>query len=100
MRELPSGQAAEVAGVTPQIVRDRVVRFNEEGPDAPINRKAPGPQQRRTDARRRPLAARVEAGPDPDADGVVRWRRVGLAHRSSRFRFGGSAANCGRWGIV
>ena len=77
---VPRGRAAEIAGVTPQIVRDWVLRFNEEGPDGLINRKAPGPQPRLTDAQRRALAERVEAGPDPDADGVVRWRLVDLAH--------------------
>lgn len=34
--------AAKVGGVTPQIVRDWVVRFNEGGPGALGTRKAPG----------------------------------------------------------
>lgn len=77
---LPRGRAAEIAGVTPQIVRDWVVRFNEEGPDGLVNRKAPGPEPRLTDAQRCALVDRVEAGPDPAVDGVVRWRLVDLAH--------------------
>ena len=76
----PRGRAAEIAGVTPQIARDWVVRFNEEGPDGLVNRKAPGPEPRLTDGQRRALAERVEAGPDPAVDGVVRWRLVDLAH--------------------
>ena len=34
--------AAEIGGVTRQIVRDWVVRFNEGGPEALVTRKAPG----------------------------------------------------------
>ena len=33
-------QAAAIGGVTPQIVRDWVVRFNAHGPDGLIDRKA------------------------------------------------------------
>lgn len=76
---VPRGRAAEIAGVTPQIVRDWVVRFNEEGPDGLVNRKAPGPEPRLTDAQRRALAKRVETGPNPAVDGVVRWRLIDLA---------------------
>jgi len=35
-------QAAKIGGVTLQIVRDWVTRFNEKGPDGLINGKAPG----------------------------------------------------------
>src|SRR3546814_13626675 len=35
-------EAARIGGVTLQIVRDWVVRFNAEGPDGLIDRKAPG----------------------------------------------------------
>lgn len=34
--------AAKLAGVTLQIVRDWVLRFNEGGPDGLVTRKAPG----------------------------------------------------------
>ena len=34
--------AARIGGVTFQIVRDWVLRFNKHGPDGLINRKAPG----------------------------------------------------------
>src|SRR5881227_2366145 len=36
------GEAAELAGVGLQTVRDWVLRFNTEGPGALVNRKAPG----------------------------------------------------------
>ena len=35
-------EAAEIGGVTRQVVRDWVVRFNAEGPDGLKDRKAPG----------------------------------------------------------
>lgn len=38
----PRSAAARIGGVTPQIIRNWVVRFNTEGPDGLIDRKAPG----------------------------------------------------------
>jgi transposase len=73
------GDAARLAGVTLQIIRDWVVRFNAEGPDGLLDRKAAGPTPKLDDAQRRALAARVEAGPIPAVHGVVRWRLVDLA---------------------
>ncbi len=65
-------------GVTPQIVRDRVLRFNAEGPDGLIDRKAPGQPSRLDDAHRAALATAIESGPTPALHGVVRWRLVDL----------------------
>ena len=67
--------AARLAGVGLQIIRDRVLRFNAEGPEGLIDRKAPGPRRKPTDAQRAALAGIVEAGPIPAIHGVVRWRR-------------------------
>jgi transposase len=74
----PRMEAARIGGVTLQIVRDWVLRFNEGGPDALINRKAPGKPPLLGSAERQALAAVVEAGPMPAVDGVVRWRLVDL----------------------
>ena len=71
-------EAARVAGVTLQIVRDWVLRFNEGGPDGPATRRAPGRASILTDEQRARLAGQVEAGPIPAAHGVVRWRLVDL----------------------
>lgn len=71
--------AAKVGGVTLQIVRDWVVRFNAEGPDGLKSRKAPGKPSILTDEQRRALGEIVEAGPIPAAHGVVRWRLIDLA---------------------
>jgi len=71
--------AARLAGVGLQIIRDWVLRFNTEGPDGLIDRKAPGPQRKLTDEQRAALAGMVEKGPIPAIHGVVRWRRRDLA---------------------
>lgn len=73
------GEAAKVAGVTLQIVRDWVLRFNEAGPEGLATRKAPGRSSILNDEQRVRLAAVVEAGPIPAAHGVVRWRLADLA---------------------
>src|SRR6476660_5158839 len=54
--------AAEVGGVTLQIVRDWVLRFNAQGPTGLIDRKAPGQAPRLNDAHRAALAAVIESG--------------------------------------
>lgn len=73
------GEAAKVAGVTLQIVRDWVLRFNEGGPDGLATRKAPGRASILNDEQRARLAEIVETGPIPAAHGVVRWRLADLA---------------------
>ena len=72
-------EAARLAGVGLQIIRDWVLRLNAEGPDGLIDRKAPGPRRKLTDEQRAALAGIVEAGPIPAIHGVVRWRRCDLA---------------------
>lgn len=73
------GDAAELAGVGLQTVHDWVLRFNAEGPDGLINRKAPGKPPLLNEDQRRELAEVVERGPIPAVDGVVRWRLIDLA---------------------
>lgn len=72
-------EAARVGGVTRQIVRDEVERFNAEGPGGLIPRRRAGPAPKLDDEKRRALAARVEIGPIPAVPGVARWRLVDLA---------------------
>lgn len=72
------GDAARMAGVTLQIVRDWVLKFNAHGPEGLIDRKPPGQLSRLTDAHRSALAAIIESGPIPAVHGVVRWRLVDL----------------------
>ena len=71
-------EAARIGGVTLQIVRDWVVKFNAHGPDGLIDRKPPGQPPRLNHAHRAALAAIIEGGPIPAVHGVVRWRIVDL----------------------
>ena len=73
------GEAARLGGVTAQIVRDWVERFNREGPEGLVDRKAPGKVPLLGPDHLAALARRVDEGPVPAADGVVRWRIVDLA---------------------
>lgn len=71
-------EAAQIGGVTRQIVRDWVVKFNAFGPDGLIDRKPPGQSARLSDEDRAALVEIVERGPIPAIHGVVRWRIVDL----------------------
>ena len=73
------GEAAKIGGLDRQTLRDWVHRFNASGPDGLIdNRNASGPTTRLPPEQLRAFAKLVEAGPDREVDGVVRWRRVDL----------------------
>ena len=56
-------EASKIGGVGLQVVRDWVVKFNAQGPDGLIDRKAPGQPLRLNDAHRAALAAIVERDP-------------------------------------
>ena len=71
-------EAAKIGGVTLQIVRDWVIRFNARGPDGLLDGKAPGKPSILDDAQRRALVEVVERGPIPAIHGVVRWRLIDL----------------------
>ena len=71
-------EAAKIGGVTLQIIRDWVVKFNAHGPAGLIDRKPPGQAPRLNGAHRAALAAIIESGPIPAVHGVVRWRIVDL----------------------
>jgi transposase len=72
-------EAARIGGVTLQIVRDWVVKFNAHGPEGLIGRKPPGRPAKLTDTHRATLAGLLESGPIPAIHGVVRWRLIDLA---------------------
>jgi transposase len=70
--------AARIGGMDRQTLRDWVHRFNLAGPDGLLDAWTSGPTPRLSLEKMSELAALVEAGPDRQADGVVRWRRVDL----------------------
>jgi len=73
--------AAESCGMDRQTLRDRVHRYNAEGLAGLANRSGAGRKPRLTREQKADLAGRVDAGPDPARDGVVRWRCIDLKRR-------------------
>jgi len=71
-------EAARIGGMDRQTLRDWVHRFNEEGADGLINAKSPGRPPKLSKEQMEELRRLVEAGPDPEKDGVARWRCVDL----------------------
>src|SRR3954451_2049238 len=69
-------EAARAAGMDRQTLRDWVHRYDEEGLAGLRDRRRSGRKPRLTPGQEAELATAVEHGPDPDRDGVVRWRRV------------------------
>src|SRR6202158_6365820 len=63
--------AARIGGMDRQTLRDWVRRFNESGPDGLINIKPTGRRPKLSAEQRDVLLELVEAGPDPEEDGVV-----------------------------
>jgi transposase len=80
-------EAAKIGGMDRQTLRDWVHRFNGEGRDGLTNRAGAGRRRLLSDAQMGALSDIVETGPDPEIDGVVRWRRTDLK-RVIEDRFG------------
>ena len=70
--------AARLAGMDRQTLRDWVHRYNAEGIAGLCNRPAPGRKPKLTEGQMAALKAVVLAGPDPTVDKVERWRIVDL----------------------
>lgn len=71
-------EAATAAGMDRQSLRDWVHRFNAEGPAGLVDKPRSGRPPRMNEEQLQALDAIVEAGPDIEADGVVKWRRSDL----------------------
>ena len=71
--------AARIGGVGLQVIRDWVLRFNADGPNGLIDRKAAGNSPKLNDSQRQALVRVVESGPIPAIHNVVRWRLRDLA---------------------
>src|SRR5664280_1862906 len=70
--------AARIGGMDRQTLRDWAHRFNQHGPDGLINIKPTGRRPKLSAEQQEVLRQLVEAGPDPEKDGVVRWRCADL----------------------
>jgi transposase len=75
---LSRADAARLAGMERQALRDAVVRYNAEGLAGLYDRRKPGRPPRLSEAEQAALAARIFRGPDPERDGVSAWTRADL----------------------
>lgn len=66
-------EAARLAGMERQALRDAVVRYNAEGLAGLRNRPHPGPTPRLDEAQRAALRQLVLDGPDVEATGLSAW---------------------------
>ena len=75
---LSRAEAARLAGMERQALRDAVVRYNAEGL-AGLHDRPKGRPRRRLDANEEAaLVAAIERGPDPDVDACCAWTRADL----------------------
>jgi transposase len=81
------GQAARLAGMDRQTLRDWVIRFNAEGVDGLRDRPKSGRPTWLDEGQLASLRALVLRGPDPERDGVSTWRAQDLC-RIVAARFG------------
>ena len=72
------GSAAKIGGIDRQTMRDWVHRFNASGLEGLIDNWTAGPQPEYSAEQLAQFAQIVEAGPNREKDGVVRWRRLDL----------------------
>jgi transposase len=71
-------QAAKQAGMDRQILADWVHRYNAGGVEGLRDKPKGHPKRLLTSGQEAEIKARVLAGPDPETDGLVRWRCVDI----------------------
>jgi transposase len=96
---IPREEAARLAGMTGQTLRDWVVRYNEAGLDGLRDRPRPGRPCALDEGRQAALRALVLRGPDPGRDGCAEWRIRDLC-RLTEDRFGVAYAETGMLRLV
>jgi transposase len=81
----PRLDTARQCGMDRQTLRDWVHRFNDEGLNGLLDRAHGGGARRKLSPEQEAtFEAWVRAGPDPETDGIVRWRLIDLRDRISR----------------
>jgi transposase len=71
-------EAARIGAMDRQTLRDWALRLNKDGPNGLIDINRPGRPPKLSVEQKQELKHIVEAGPDKEKDGVVRWRCVDL----------------------
>lgn len=80
-------EAARAAGMDRQTLRDWVHRYNDAGVAGLSDRHGGGTVAKLTPDQEAEVAGWMRTGPDPEVDGIVRWRCVDLRGRIAQ-RFG------------
>src|ERR687890_2675757 len=75
---LSRAEAARLAGMERQALRDAVIRYNAEGPAGLHDRPRSGRPEALTEGQQAALKAWVLRGPNPERDGVSAWRLVDI----------------------
>jgi transposase len=75
-------EAARLAGMERQALRDAVLRYNAEGPDGLHDRPRSGRPEGLTPGQQAALKAWVLRGPNPEKDKVSAWRLVDICARA------------------
>jgi transposase len=79
-------EAARLAGMERQALRDAVIRYNAEGPDGLHDRPRSGRPEGLSEGQQAALKAWVLRGPTPERDGVSAWRLVDIcAHAEEAY---------------
>lgn len=82
----PRALAAKAGAMDRQTLRDWVHRYNTEGLAGLVDQPRSGRPAKLSDAQLNQLAQWVNEGPDPEVDGIVRWRCIDLRDRmAARF---------------
>jgi transposase len=92
---LSRAEAARLAGMERQALRDAVMRYNAEGPDGLHDRGRSGRPEALTPGQQAALKAWVLRGPDPERDGISAWRLIDIcAHAEEAY-----GARYSGWGM-
>jgi transposase len=83
---LSRAEAARLAGMERQALRDAVIRYNAEGVEGLHDRPRSGRPEALTEGQQAALKAWVLRGPNPERDGVSAWRLVDIcAHAEEAY---------------
>jgi transposase len=77
-------EAARLAGMERQALRDAVLRYNAEGPEGLHDRPRSGRPEGLSPGQQAALKAWILRGPDPEKDGVSAWRLVDICAHAER----------------
>jgi transposase len=77
-------EAACLAGMERQALRDAVLRYNAEGPEGLHDRPRSGRPEGLNPGQQAALKAWILRSPDPEKDGVSAWRLVDICEHAER----------------